>query len=85
MRGGSSPLSIIMFRSPFDIGKGDERPQNGGVASPGASSVLGGDWGVSSEVGELKVVLLCRPGVEIEGVIDPTVWRWREIDERKDR
>ncbi len=45
----------------------------------------GGDWGVSSEVGELKVVLLRRPGVEIEGVTDPTVWRWREIDERKDR
>jgi len=36
----------------------------------------GGDWGVSSEVGDLKAVLLRRPGAEIENMTDPAPWRW---------
>jgi N-dimethylarginine dimethylaminohydrolase len=47
--------------------------------APEIPQFWGGDWGVSSEVGKLRAVLLRRPGVEIKGVTDPTVWRWREI------
>ncbi len=36
----------------------------------------GGDWGVASEVGKLKAVLLRRPGREIENIGDPARWRW---------
>ena len=35
-----------------------------------------GDWGVDSEVGDLKAVLLRRPGAEIEDIGDPARWRW---------
>jgi len=52
--------------------------------APEIPQFWGGDWGVSFEVGKLKAVLLRRPGGEIEGVTDPTVWQWREINERKD-
>ncbi len=38
-----------------------------------------GDWGLDSEVGRLRSVLLRRPGVEIEGVIDPDVPRWLDV------
>ena len=39
----------------------------------------GGDWGVASEVGHLKAVLMRRPGAEIEGMKDPAEWRFKEI------
>lgn len=35
-----------------------------------------GDWGVDSEVGKLRAVLLRRPGKEIENIVDPQQWRW---------
>ncbi len=38
-----------------------------------------GDWGSTSEVGRLRAVLLRRPGIEIEGITDPTQPRWREV------
>ena len=37
-----------------------------------------GDWGVSSEVGRLRAVLMRRPGAEIENMGDPAAWRFRE-------
>ena len=37
------------------------------------------DWGVASEVGPLKAVLLRRPGPEIEGMTDPRRWRWLDV------
>jgi len=39
----------------------------------------GGDWGVASEVGNLKAVLLRRPGIEIENMDDPAKWRWLQL------
>lgn len=42
-------------------------------------SYWGGDWGVASEVGRLRAVLLRRPGPEIEGMRDPAEWRFREL------
>ena len=39
----------------------------------------GGDWGVCSEVGDLKAVLLHRPGPEIERMTDPNPWRWLDL------
>lgn len=39
----------------------------------------GGDWGCDSEVGNLRAVLLRRPGPEIENVKDPDEYRWRDI------
>lgn len=38
-----------------------------------------GRWGATSEVGRLRAVLLRRPGVEIEGVDDPDIPRWRAV------
>jgi len=38
-----------------------------------------GDWGVDSEVGRLRAVLLRRPGKEIETVSDPKQWRWNDV------
>ncbi len=38
-----------------------------------------GDWGANSEFGELKAVLLRRPGPEIEGITDPAKIRFRAI------
>ncbi len=43
------------------------------------SRFWGGDWGVSSEVGKLRAVLLRRPGEEVEGITDPSPWRWRGV------
>lgn len=40
------------------------------------SEVWGLKWGLSSEVGKLKAVLLKRPGIEIEKMDDPSFWRW---------
>ncbi len=37
-----------------------------------------GDWGVSSEYGRLRAVLLRRPGPEIDAVTDPNVALWIE-------
>ncbi|MFC1557692.1 dimethylarginine dimethylaminohydrolase family protein, partial [candidate division KSB1 bacterium] len=37
----------------------------------------GGDWGCDSECGELKAVLLRRPGREIENIDDPKKYRWK--------
>jgi N-dimethylarginine dimethylaminohydrolase len=39
----------------------------------------GGDFGCDSEVGEIKAVLLRRPGAEIEGLEDPDIYRWLDI------
>jgi N-dimethylarginine dimethylaminohydrolase len=50
--------------------------------TPFASEVKdywGGDWGVASEVDNLKAVLLRRPEEEIEGMDDPAKWRWLEL------
>ncbi len=38
-----------------------------------------GDWGVSSEIGTLKAVLMRRPGEEIENLGDPQKWRMKEL------
>ncbi len=38
-----------------------------------------GEWGVDSEYGELKAVLMRRPGPEIEGLTDPSAVRFREL------
>lgn len=38
-----------------------------------------GDWGVDSEVGRLRAVLLRRPGREVEELRDPAVARWLEL------
>ncbi len=40
---------------------------------------LWGDWGVSSECGELKAVLLRRPGPEIEGITNADSVQWLEL------
>ncbi len=40
---------------------------------------LWGDWGVDSEVGRLRAVLMRRPGKEVEGVTDPAGPRWLEV------
>jgi N-dimethylarginine dimethylaminohydrolase len=37
-----------------------------------------GDWGVSSEYGRLRAVLMRRPGPEIDGVTDPNAALWLE-------
>lgn len=37
-----------------------------------------GDWGVDSEIGRLRAVLLRRPGAEIEGDFRPEDVRWHE-------
>jgi N-dimethylarginine dimethylaminohydrolase len=39
----------------------------------------GGDWGVCSEVGNLRAVLMRRPGPEIDGMKDPAEWRFRAL------
>jgi N-dimethylarginine dimethylaminohydrolase len=39
----------------------------------------GGDWGCDSEVGTLRDVLLRKPGVEIENVKDPELYRWHAV------
>jgi N-dimethylarginine dimethylaminohydrolase len=39
----------------------------------------GGDWGCDSEVGQLRAVLLRRPGNEIEGIEDPEACRWLDV------
>jgi len=39
----------------------------------------GGDFGCDSEVGELKAVLLRRPGAEIEGLEKPEEFRWLDL------
>lgn len=38
-----------------------------------------GDWGVDSEVGRLRSVLLRRPGPEVEALTDPAEARWLEL------
>ncbi|WP_130862462.1 dimethylarginine dimethylaminohydrolase family protein [Bacilliculturomica massiliensis] len=40
---------------------------------------LYGDWGVDSEVGRLRAVLMRRPGKEIEGITDPEAMAMKEI------
>lgn len=40
---------------------------------------LYGDWGVDSEVGKLRSVLMRRPGKEIEGITDPEAVAMKEI------
>lgn len=40
---------------------------------------LYGDWGVDSEVGKLRSVLMRRPGKEIEGITDPAAVAMKEI------
>lgn len=40
---------------------------------------LYGDWGVDSEVGKLRAVLMRRPGKEIEGITDPAAVAMKEI------
>jgi len=50
--------------------------------TPFASEVKdywGGDWGVASEVGNLKAVLLRRPEAEIDNMADAARWRWKEL------
>jgi N-dimethylarginine dimethylaminohydrolase len=42
-------------------------------------SAWGRKWSVFSEVGKLKVVLLRRPGKEIEAVKNPKDWRWKAV------
>ena len=42
-----------------------------------------GDWGVSSEVGKLRAVLMRRPGAEIETVKDPKEWRFQDVMDLK--
>ncbi|MDR1732353.1 MAG: amidinotransferase [Synergistaceae bacterium] len=42
-------------------------------------SVWGRKWSVTSEVGKLRVVLLRRPGKEIEIVKNPADWRWKAV------
>lgn len=39
----------------------------------------GGDFGCDSEVGNLKAVLLRRPGAEIEKLKDPQEYRWLDV------
>lgn len=41
--------------------------------------VWGRKWSVFSEVGQLRAVLLRRPGKEIEIVKNPEDWRWRDV------
>ena len=38
-----------------------------------------GDWGVDSEVGRLRSVLLRRPGAEVELMRDPEAARWLDL------
>lgn len=38
-----------------------------------------GNWGATSEIGRLRAVLLRRPGIEIEGITDPTGPIWEEV------
>lgn len=38
-----------------------------------------GDWGVSSECGGLRAVLLRRPGPEIEGITNADSVQWLEL------
>lgn len=38
-----------------------------------------GEWGVSSEIGKLKAVLMRRPGKEIEDLDDPVKWRMKSL------
>lgn len=48
----------------------------------GFKSMMGklyGDWGVDSEVGRLRAVLMRRPGAEIEGITDPEAVAMKEI------
>lgn len=40
---------------------------------------LYGDWGVDSEVGTLRAVLMRRPGKEAEGITDPAAVAMKEI------
>ena len=40
---------------------------------------LYGDFGVDSEVGRLRSVLMRRPGKEIEGITDPAAVAMKEI------
>jgi len=39
----------------------------------------GDDWGVSSEVGRLRAVLMRRPGPEIDNMTDPAEWRFKDL------
>ena len=43
-----------------------------------------GDWGVSSEYGRLRAVLMRRPGIEIDDVADPNAALWTESMEDPD-
>lgn len=43
-----------------------------------------GDWGVSSEYGRLRAVLMRRPGPEIDDVTDPNAALWLEAMEDTD-
>jgi N-dimethylarginine dimethylaminohydrolase len=47
------------------------------------SEYWGGDWGCDSEVGELRAVLLRRPGKEIEDIADPEECRWLDVMDPK--
>jgi len=47
-------------------------------------SRLWGDWGVSTEYGRLRAVLLRRPGPEIDDVPDPNAALWLEAMENTD-
>lgn len=38
-----------------------------------------GNWGVSSEIGKLRAVLVRRGGGEIDNVDDPSKWRMKEL------
>lgn len=40
---------------------------------------LWGDWGVDSEVGKLRAVLMRRPGEEIEKLSSPEPYRWKAL------
>ena len=40
---------------------------------------LYGDWGVDSEIGKLRSVLMRRGGKEIEGITDPAAMAMKEI------
>lgn len=42
-------------------------------------SFWGRRWGVASEVGRLRAVLMRRPGEEIERMKDPHPWRWLDV------
>jgi N-dimethylarginine dimethylaminohydrolase len=59
-------------------GEGGEgwRPRSGSFAEE--MPQFWGDWGVSSEYGRLRAVLIRRPGQEIDDVTDPNAALWME-------